>query len=218
MIKLAVFDLDGTLVDSRRDLAAAANALLTELGGTPLSEEAVGNMVGEGAGVLVRRALAASGLPPETPGALERFLELYDACLLETTRPYAAIPELLAELAARVRLAVLTNKPQRASERVLDGLDLRRFFNEVVGGDTAHGRKPDPGGLLHLARRFDADPGSTILVGDSPIDLETARRAGAAVCLLRFGFGYRPVTLRAGEIEVGTVQELADHFRILSIA
>ena len=142
MTQLAIFDLDGTLVDSRRDLATAVNALVRERGAPPFSEEVVGNMVGEGASVLVRRALAAAGLPDETPGALDRFLELYDEHLLDTTRPYEGIERLLETLSERMRLAVLTNKPQDATDRVLSGLALDRFFEVVIGGDTAHGRKP----------------------------------------------------------------------------
>jgi phosphoglycolate phosphatase len=212
MIRLAVFDLDGTLVDSRRDLATAANALVRELGGTPLNEEAVGDMVGEGAGVLVRRALAAAGLAADAPGALDRFLSLYDAHLLDTTAPYEGIDELLHGLAGRVAIAVLTNKPQHASERMLDGLGLLAHFAAVIGGDTRHGRKPDPAGLRHLAAHFDVAAGETLLVGDSPIDLETARRAGTQICLVSYGFGFRPVDLREGERVVASPRDVANLF------
>jgi phosphoglycolate phosphatase len=208
MIRLAVFDLDGTLVDSRRDLATAANALVAELGGAPLSEARVGRMVGEGAGVLVRRALEASGLDPGTPGALERFLDLYDEHLLDTTSLYEGTREVLDTLLPRVPLAVLTNKPQSPSDRIIDALDLRRYFRAVIGGDGAHGRKPDPAGLLFLSRTFDTAPADTLMVGDSPIDLETGRRAGTRVCLLRYGFGFRSVELRPGECAIGSPGEL----------
>jgi phosphoglycolate phosphatase len=212
MIRLAVFDLDGTLVDSRRDLATAANALVAELGGAPLTEAQVGAMVGEGAGVLVRRALEASRLDPETPGALERFLDLYDHHLLDTTSVYDGTTEVLAALLAVVPLAVLTNKPQGLTDRLIDSLDLRRYFRLVLGGDSRHGRKPDPAGLLYLARAFGAAPGETMMIGDSPIDLETGRRAGSRVCLLRYGFGYRPAELGPGEAEISTPGELANLF------
>jgi phosphoglycolate phosphatase len=191
MIGLAVFDLDGTLVDSRRDLANATNALLEELGARPLDEEQVGRMVGDGAVELVRRALQASALDPATPGALERFLELYDARLLEHTRPYDGIPEVLRELARRVPLAILTNKPARATERILEGLGLLAPFHAVIGGDTVFGRKPDPGGLLHLTRRAGVDESATLLVGDSRVDLLTAHRARTRICLAAWGFGFR---------------------------
>lgn len=212
MIRLAVFDLDGTLVDSRRDLATAANALVVELGGSPLSEEQVGGMVGEGASVLVRRALEAAGLDPGIPGALERFLDLYDEHLLDTTTVYDDLTDVLHALLPVVSMAVLTNKPQQPTDRIIDSLDLRRYFRVVVGGDTDHGRKPDPAGLLYLTRAFGLSPAQTIMIGDSPIDLETARRAGTQVCLLRWGFGFRPVELATGERVITSPGELTNLF------
>jgi phosphoglycolate phosphatase len=192
MYQLIVFDLDGTLVDSRTDLASAVNALIEELGGARLPVQAVADMVGEGAGVLVRRALRAASLSKVPVGALERFLELYDERLLDDTRPYGGTAETLELVAARgLPMAVLTNKPGRATERVLEGLGLRRYFQDVIGGDAPFGRKPDPGGLLHLVQTADATPATTLLVGDSRVDLETARRGGTRICLARYGFGYR---------------------------
>jgi phosphoglycolate phosphatase len=192
VFQFIVFDLDGTLVDSSTDLANATNALVEELGGEPLSRDAVTRMVGEGAAVLVRRALAAASLDPAAPGALDRFLALYDERSLDYTVPYDGIVDTLAWLAAaRKSVAVLTNKPSRAAERLLEGLGLRQHFSEVIGGDTPCGRKPDPAGLLHLVAAAGVKIEETLLVGDSPIDLQTARRAGSRVCLARFGFGYR---------------------------
>jgi phosphoglycolate phosphatase len=192
MLRLVVFDLDGTLVDSHRDLSDATNALLEELGAAALPAPAITAMVGEGAAVLVRRALTRAGLDPDTPGALDRFLAHYDTRLLATTRPYPGMVESLEGLRSQGRsLAVLTNKPQRASERVLDGLGLRQLFDAVIGGDTTHGRKPNPAGLRALLAAADARPDEAILVGDSPVDLATARAALTRVCLARYGFGYR---------------------------
>jgi phosphoglycolate phosphatase len=191
VIRLITFDLDGTLIDSVKDLTDAANALLAELGGPPLPDEAVARMVGEGAAVLVRRALTAAGIDPGTPAALERFLDLYDARLLANTRVYPTTMEMLVKLAERHRLAVLTNKPAAASERILEGLGIRERFHAVIGGDTPFGRKPNPAGLLHLVETAGVAPASTLLVGDSRVDLETARRAGTRICLARYGFGYQ---------------------------
>lgn len=190
-VRLAVFDLDGTLVDSRIDLANATNALLEELGGARLPEESVVDMVGEGAAILVRRALTAAGLDPGHAGALERFLVLYEARLLEHTCPYDGLVDALERISHRLPLAVLTNKPTGPAKRILAGLGLSLFFRTVVGGDTALGRKPDPAGLLHIAECAGVPPADTLMVGDSPIDLQTARRAGTRICLARYGFGYR---------------------------
>jgi phosphoglycolate phosphatase len=189
-VPLIVFDLDGTLIDSRRDLADATNALLEDLGAAPLDVEAVARMVGEGAAMLVRRALAASGMDPETPGALDRFLVHYNGRLLVHTQPYDGISGALETLGQMCPLAVLTNKPAAATMTILEGLELSRFFRQVIGGDTTFGRKPDPSGLLELVRQAGTTPERTVLVGDSPVDRETARRAGTRLCLARYGFGF----------------------------
>jgi phosphoglycolate phosphatase len=209
VIKLVVFDLDGTLVDSRRDLADATNALIVEMGGQALSEERVTAMVGDGAAMLVRRALTAAALDPDTPGVLDRFLVHYDARLLDHTRPYPGMVDTLATLSGRVRLAVLTNKPAAATERLLDGLHLRSRFADVVGGDTNVGRKPDPNGLIAIARRASATPAETLLVGDSAIDLATARRAGTRICLARYGFGFHGVATPLDD-DVAAIDSPAD--------
>lgn len=190
-IGLVVFDLDGTLVDSSADLANAVNVLLAELGVDRLPDPEIVAMVGEGAAVLVRRALTAAGLDPELPGALDRFLQYYNGHLLDHTRPYAGMTETLQQLAARLPLAVLTNKPAHATERVLEGLGLQRFFGETIGGDTPFGRKPAVAGLLHLAGSARVSADQVLLVGDSAVDLATARSAAARICLARYGFGYR---------------------------
>jgi phosphoglycolate phosphatase len=184
---LVAFDLDGTLVDSAGDLASAASALTVELGGRALTRAQVVAMVGEGAAVLVRRALTAAGLDPETPGATARFLELYDARMLETTALYPGIRLVLDALDPLLPLAVVTNKPEGAARRMVDALGLSRYFLEVIGADGAWPRKPDPAGLRSL--EIHAGGGPLVLVGDSPIDHQTAERAGAVFVLAGYGFG-----------------------------
>ena len=188
-----MFDLDGTLIDSRRDLADAANALIVERGGAPQPVDAIAAMVGEGAALLVRRALTAAGTGLDIERDLARFLELYDERLLAHTRLYDGTREMLEALRTRAALAVLTNKPQRPTETILDGLGIASFFTHVVGGDTAHGRKPDPAGLNHLMSIAGTAADDTMMVGDSAIDLRTARAAGTRVCLVRYGFGFPTV-------------------------
>jgi len=192
-ISLVAFDLDGTLVDSLRDLAESANALLVECGAQPLDEQAIGGMVGDGAATLVTRAFVAAGVP-QPPDALGRFLAVYNARLVRWTRPYPGVPSLLAELSPRVSLAVLTNKPLEATRRILEGLDLAsRFpFERVIGGDGPFPRKPDPSGLRWLAGSAGVSIDQTLLVGDSSVDWRTARAASARLCIARYGFGYRP--------------------------
>ena len=202
---LFVFDLDGTLVDSRRDIANAANAVLVECGHRPHSEEAIGGMVGEGAAVLIARAFGAAGAA--TPNdALDRFLRAYDARLLDHTRPYDDIVPMLDALQAHGTLAVLTNKPIGATRAILEGLGLARFFgSRVLGGDGPHPRKPDPAGLLELARTSGSAPEQTMMVGDSIIDFRAAVNAGARACLVRWGLGLeglQDAPLRAGDLVI----------------
>jgi phosphoglycolate phosphatase len=177
-------------VDSRRDLAESANAVLAEAGCAPLSEVELGRMVGDGVATLVARAFAAAGCP-QPADALARFLAIYNSRLLRFTRPYAGIPEVLGALKARARLAVLTNKPLGPTREILEGLTLASFFSpgDVIGGDGPFPRKPDPTALRHLASTV-GGPASTVLVGDSVIDWQTARAAGASVCLVSYGFGF----------------------------
>jgi phosphoglycolate phosphatase len=189
--RLIVFDLDGTLIDSKRDLTDAVNVLLVECGAEPLPEDRVGRMVGDGAATLVARAFEASRVEPP-PDALERFLAMYDKSLLNHTRPYVGIPGVLEALRFRAALAVLTNKPLASTRRILAALDLARHFPEgtVLGGDGLFPRKPDPAGLRHLAESAHVSAESTLMVGDSVIDWRTARAAAVPVCLARYGFGF----------------------------
>jgi phosphoglycolate phosphatase len=187
--RLIAFDLDGTLIDSQRDLADSANELIVELGGSPLTEAAIARMVGGGATLLVRRALAAAGLV-DPPGAVARFLDIYDTRLLNHTRPYEGVPEAVRRAREYGRVVVLTNKPKDASERILHGLDLRDLFDTVVGGDGPLPKKPDPAALLSLVAAAGASPATALMVGDSAIDHETALAAGTACCLVAYGFGF----------------------------
>jgi phosphoglycolate phosphatase len=210
--QLFVFDLDGTLVDSRRDIADAANALLESCDAAPIPEARIGAMVGEGAAMLVARAFKASGVE-RPPDALERYLAFYDERLLDHTRPYDGIPAVLDALTRRGALAVLTNKPIASTRRILDGLDLARFFpgEMVLGGDGPFARKPSPAGLLHLAAAAGASAAATLMVGDSAIDWRTARAAATGVCLARYGFGFDTIPLHeltAGEHVIDTAEDL----------
>lgn len=187
---LVAFDLDGTLIDSIGDLAVAVNRLLDERGGHRLDPGQVALMVGEGAVLLLARAFEASGLGGDPREALPRFLEIYDSILPGTTRLYPGVLEMIRGLEGVVPLAVLTNKPTSAATKILSLLGLAPSFGQVVGGDGPFARKPDPEGLRHLMTEAGAEAGETLMVGDSTIDLLTARAAGAKACLVRYGFGF----------------------------
>jgi phosphoglycolate phosphatase len=214
--RLIAFDLDGTLIDSRRDLADSANDLIATLGGTPLPEDAIAAMVGEGATLLVRRALTAAGVA-EPPDAVATFLEFYDARLLNHTRLYPGVDDVVRRAREHARVVLLTNKPKRPSERILEGLGVRDLFDDVVGGDGPLPRKPDPAALLALAGDAGARPATTLMVGDSPIDYRTAVNAGTRCCLVSFGFGFR--TFAGAEPpdvwiapDVGALTEIVEQF------
>jgi phosphoglycolate phosphatase len=200
--RLIVFDLDGTLVDSRLDLAESANELLERYGARPLPVDRVTGMVGEGARVLVERVLAAGGLDAHRAGALEEFLEIYDRRLTQHTRLYPGVEGALHALHGRAALAILTNKPGHHTRRLLEALGVSTLFDEVIGGDSAFPRKPDPAALLHLVRQFGTTVEDTVLVGDSMVDVETGRRAGVRICVAAYGFArYREgIALRGDEL------------------
>jgi phosphoglycolate phosphatase len=185
-----VFDLDGTLIDSRRDITTAVNRMRAELGLPPLALEQVVTMVGEGARRLIERALPER--PDQVDQALSRYLEHYWEVCLDTTRPYPGITGMLAALAGRYPLALLSNKGEALSRQILDGLRLTRFFREILGGDSLATRKPDPAGLRLLAERLGIPPERLLLVGDTWIDAETARNAGCAFVLVEWGFSRSP--------------------------
>jgi phosphoglycolate phosphatase len=185
-----VFDLDGTLIDSIADLVVAVNRLVAERGGRGLDHDEVAGMVGEGASLLVTRAFDASGVRDDPEQALPRFLEIYDGVLPGSTRPYPGVSEMLHALAGAVPLAVLTNKPTHATRKILSAFGLDRCFRGVIGGDGPFRRKPSPDGLLHLIAQAGVEPGRTLMVGDSTVDLRTARAAAPRACIVRYGFGF----------------------------
>jgi phosphoglycolate phosphatase len=204
--RLAVFDLDGTLIDSRRDLTNSVNALLVECGAAALPESEVGRMVGDGAATLVARAFAARGII-KPDDALPRFLAIYQRRLTEYTRPYDGITDVLAAFTANKTIAVLTNKPLASTREILGRLDLARFFDPalVLGGDGRFPRKPDPAGLQWLMQKTGVVPEETILIGDSLIDWKTARAAATHIALARYGFGFEvfpPEELGPGDFQV----------------
>ena len=215
--QLAVFDLDGTLIDSRRDLADSANAMLAGYGASPLGEDHVASMVGSGAPTLVKRVMTAAGVSAPLDEALARFLAAYDARLTHHTRPYDGIPALLDELKVPdMAMAVLTNKPLEQSVRILDAFDLSKHFQWVIGGDGPWPRKPAPDGMQFLMQEAEANPDKTVLVGDSTVDLQTSRNAGVAICLARYGFGFADLSasdLRGDESFVDTPAEISGVLR-----
>ena len=210
---LAVFDLDGTLIDSRRDLADSANEMLAGYGASPLAENEIAAMIGCGAPTLVKRVIAAAGVEASLEEALGRFLSVYDGRLTRHTRPYEGIPQLLDDLhGQRISMALLTNKPREQSVKILEVFGLAKYFQWVVGGDGPWPRKPAPDGARFLMDQASTGPDETMLIGDSMVDLQTSRNAGVRICLARYGFGFADLAageLRGDESLVDTPAEIA---------
>jgi phosphoglycolate phosphatase len=202
--KALVFDLDGTLVDSLDDLAAALAAMLGEIGAPALPRDKVRGMIGDGTRALVARALAASNLPATLLDERHaRFLALYEAAPAALSLPYPGVVETLRAFREEGRrLAVCTNKPQRATLAVLRGTGLDGFFATVVGGDVLAAKKPDPAHLLAALAGIGATPRDAIMVGDNEHDVAMAKAAGVPVILVRYGYHRVPLATLAADIQI----------------
>ncbi len=184
---IIAFDLDGTLIDSARDISESVSELLESYGAPPLPMPEVIDMVGDGAPVLVMRALKKSRLESSAEDALARYMRIYGRRLMNHTSPYEGVVESLGVVMRRGPLAVLTNKPLGPSIGILEALGLRGFFTRVIGGDSEYGRKPDPAGLLALQALAPGEP--LVMIGDSPADWTAADAAKVPFIFARYGFG-----------------------------
>ena len=187
-IRALIFDLDGTLIDSQKDLILSVNAMLRELGRAELAEDTISGYIGQGAPVLVARALGEGATAEEQKRGLEFFLAYYETHKMDNTRPYPGVPEALAAL-RDLSMAVLTNKPFRISRRILEEMGLAGYFRAIYGGNSFETKKPDPLGARTILREFGVAPPHALLVGDSEIDVQTARNAGALAAIVNYGFG-----------------------------
>jgi phosphoglycolate phosphatase len=189
MDRIALFDLDGTLIDSAPDIHSALDRLMAAHGRPGFTREEVWRMIGDGVAVLVQRACAARSLEP-SPALAAEFLADYEAHAADETRPFPGIPEALAALRAEGwRLAVCTNKPERAARIILDGLGLSPDLEAVGGGDSFPVRKPHPGHPLGLLARMGGEASRAVLIGDHSNDTRSAKAAGIAPVFAAWGYG-----------------------------
>lgn len=207
MVKLIVYDLDGTLVDTRRDIAEAANHLRARMSLPPLPEKEICSYVGLGLQRLVEGCLNTTDPAKVEEGTLI-YRAFYTEHLLDNTTLYPGVREVLEHFRPR-RQAVITNKPDPYSRRILEALGVAGFFTEIVAGNSGYPKKPDPASLLDLIRREGAEPGGTVFVGDSPIDVETGAKAGAVTVGVAQGFCDRE------ELEISGPDHLIENFQDL---
>jgi phosphoglycolate phosphatase len=206
---LLIFDLDGTLIDSKKDLTISTNAVRQHFGMEPLDEATVGSYVGNGAAALVRRAMGPNAPDALVDDALQYFLKFYRAHALEHTHLYRGVREAVTELSAQGHtLGVLTNKPGRISVDIVAALGLGNIFSRVYGGDMLPAKKPDPGGIVALMQESGANASETVMIGDSSVDVQTARNAGVSSCGVLWGFQPESFRIWPPDVYVDDPREL----------
>ncbi len=211
MIQLLIFDLDGTLIDSRLDLANAVNATRRHMGRDPLPNERVYTYVGNGAPILIRRAMGDQATDAEVQEALEFFLEYYGQHDLDNTVLYPGVRESVDRLRdAGKHLAVLTNKPVRMSRNIVEGLGLGAHFFQVYGGNSFEFKKPNPVGIQALMTESGVARESALMIGDSSVDVLTARNARIRCCGVSYGFQPESLADPAPDLLVDRMEQMAD--------
>jgi len=213
-LKLLIFDLDGTLIDSRLDLVNSVNAMLRHFQRPELPPEIIATYVGDGAPMLIRRALGDPQDETFLDEALGYFLSYYRVHKLDHTHAYPGVPEMLAALrrgrdGSGRHMAVLSNKPVNPSRQIVEALGLKPFFDQVYGGNSFPTKKPDPEGARTLMAEAGAAPEETIIVGDSSIDVLTGQNAGAWTCGVTYGFAPQTLQTLPPDLLVDSPQELA---------
>jgi len=208
-VRAFIFDLDGTLIDSKLDLVNSVNAMLRETHREEMPMETVAAYIGHGAPRLIASVLGPAAPESEREKALSIFLEHYEKHNLDATRPYPGVVEALALLDG-IPLAVLTNKPTKASLQILEGLGLAKYFRSIHGGDSFVKKKPDPGGAQFILREMGAAREESAMVGDSDVDVETARNAGMRAIAVNYGFGQYDRVANPADHYVDQLMELIE--------
>ncbi len=215
-LKLLIFDLDGTLVDSRQDLIESVNAMLRHFHRSDLPGDAVASYVGDGAPMLVRRALGDPDNEAFVQEALEYFLSYYRVHKLDNTHPYPGVKDALEAIrdqdGSERRMAVLSNKPVNPTRAIVDALGLGEFFVRVYGGNSFSTKKPDPLGARTLLEETGTRSDEAIIIGDSSVDVITGRNSDLWTCGVTYGFSPRTLEDVPPDVLVNSPQELAEVF------
>jgi phosphoglycolate phosphatase len=217
-IQLVIFDLDGTLIDSRLDLVHSVNAALRHIGRPELPEDIIASYVGDGAPILIQRALGGEQVDDATVRrGLEFFLKYYREHKLDHTTVYPGITQALAAIqnssnGTPRKLAVLSNKPVIPSRAIVDALGLGQFFSQIYGGNSFATKKPDPEGARKLLGEYGVQPQHAVIIGDSHVDVETGRNAGMATVGVTYGFAPHTLEEEPPDVVVDHPQELAEVF------
>jgi len=215
-IRLLIFDLDGTLIDSRLDLVHSVNAMLRHYKRPELPEDVIASYIGDGAPMLVRRALGDPKNEGVVKEALEYFLAYYRVHKLDFTHLYDGIREMLAcvrnSKGVARKMAVLSNKPVIPSRAIVEALGLAEFFVHVYGGNSFPTKKPDPHGVRSILRETKTRPEETLMIGDSSIDVITGRNAGLWTCGVTYGFAPHTLCEAPPDLVVDSPKDLAELF------
>jgi phosphoglycolate phosphatase len=212
VVRAIIFDLDGTLIDSKLDLIHSVNAMLGEMKRPRLAAETISGYIGHGAPQLVARALGGTATEEELKHALQFFLGYYEEHKMDNTCAYPGVSETLAQL-KQMPMAVLTNKPERISVRILNSLGLAKYFRVIYGGNSFESKKPDPFGANRILRELGVAAREALIVGDSEVDVQTARNAGTKAAAVNYGFGVHDRTAHPADIYLDEFTDLADVVR-----
>lgn len=207
VVRAFLFDLDGTLIDSKLDLVNSVNAMLRQIGRAELPAEIVASYIGHGAPQLIASALGPEATDDQRRTSLSLFLAHYELHKLDATRPFPGVVEALNALAA-YPMSVLTNKPTNMSVEILQGLGLAKYFRSIYGGDSFEKKKPDPTGALKILQEFGVPPAQAALVGDSEVDTQTARNAGMLAVTVNYGFGVHDRAAHPADIYIDGLSDL----------
>lgn len=208
-VRALIFDLDGTLIDSKLDLIHSVNAMMSEMGREKLRDEVISSYIGHGAPMLVSRALGGVAKEDELARGLSYFLDYYEEHKLDNTCLYPETTETLSKLSEqKIAMAVLTNKPVKISVRILEALGAANYFQAIYGGNSFETKKPDPQGAKAILNELRVNAADAMMIGDSEVDIQTARNADMIATAVNYGFGVHDRAQHPADIYLDRMSDL----------